>query len=389
MVQETGANRVGSGVPRATKRIDKAEAYGIIEEVLDQVCPDASASDRRQMRQLMYTAVLVAQDQPSTLNLKIMNRALRELRRGFNTFAPWSDFRKIAVFGSARTQPGDVHYEMAVDCAQSLVDAGFMVVTGAGPGVMEAANKGAGIDHSFGVNILLPFEAEPNPYIDPADKLVNFKYFFTRKVVFVKETDGVILFPGGYGTQDEGFETLTLVQTGKTDPRPIVMIEDEGSSYWEDWDRYVRTALLERGLISPDDLDLYTIVNDPAEAVVHVAHFYRNFHSIRYIEGNLVIRLRHPNSDLLVEELNDEYVDIIESGRIEAVDMDLSEANEPYARDLHRLKMHFDQRHLGRLRGMIDRLNDSVSDDQAMSSPDIKPVHGITPEAEQDGDDED
>ncbi|MBN93869.1 MAG: TIGR00730 family Rossman fold protein [Deltaproteobacteria bacterium] len=369
------------------KRIDKHAAYEVFDQLLDQVCPEADPTDRRHMRQLLYTAVLVAQDQPGTLNLKIMNRSLRELRRGFNTFAPWSDYRKIAVFGSARTAEDDAHYSMAVECAKGLVDAGFMVVTGAGPGIMEAANRGAGRDNSFGVNILLPFEAQANDYIIDDPKLVNFKYFFTRKVVFVKETDGVILFPGGFGTQDEGFETLTLIQTGKTDPRPVVMIEQPGSTYWEEWDRYIRTALLERGLISEDDLELYEVVNDSAAAIRHVSHFYRNFHSIRYIENRLVIRLKHPPAAGTVEMLNDEFQDIVESGKIEEVDRHSVEDDEP-ADDLFRLRLHFDQRHLGRLRRMIERLNDAVTDEQVLSKPDIKPVHGITPEAERDADDD-
>ncbi len=362
--------------------LDKSAVYAVIDDLLDRVCPEGEPTDRRYMQQLLYTAVLVARDRPDRLNLKIMNRALRELRKGFNAFAPWSDVRKIAVFGSARTEPTAAHYAMAEECARGLADAGFMVVTGAGPGIMEAANKGAGTGRSFGVNIMLPFEQEANPFIHGDPKLVNFKYFFTRKVVFVKETDGVVLFPGGFGTQDEGFETLTLVQTGKAEPRPIVMIEQPGSTYWEEWDRYVRCALLERGLISPDDLSLYEIVNDSQSAIDKVTHFYRNFHSIRYIEGRLVIRLQHRPPADLVERLNDEYGDILVSGAIHSCEAHSVEGDEPATSGLSRLKMHFDQRHLGRLRRLIGVLNDSVSEEQLQSSPNIKPVHGVTPEAE-------
>ncbi len=368
---------------------DKKAVHALIDEMLEMVSPDAHFVDRRHMRQLLLTAALVAHDQPDRLNLKIMNRSLRELRRGFNTFAPWSDIQKIAIFGSARSPEGSPHYEMAVNCSRGLVEAGFMVVTGAGPGVMEAANKGAGRDNSFGVNIMLPFEQRANDYIHDDPKLVNFKYFFTRKVVFVKETDGVILLPGGFGTQDEGFETLTLVQTGKADPRPIVMLESKESTYWDDWDSYCRGALLDRGLISPDDLDLYTIVNDPKDAIEHVKHFYRNFHSIRYIHGELVIRMQHRPSALLIEALNDEFKDIITSGSITEVEPDPLEAEEPGVLGLHRLRLAFDQKHLGKLRRLINRLNDAVTDEQVETGPHIKPVHAITPDAEPDQEDDD
>ncbi len=368
---------------------DKEAVSTVIEELLEMVCPDAHFVDRRYMRQLMLTAALVAHDQPDRLNLKIMNRSLRELRRGFNSFAPWSDVQKIALFGSARSPKGSLHYEMAAKCAEGLVDAGFMVVTGAGPGVMEAANKGAGRENSFGVNIMLPFEQEANEFIRDDPKLVNFKYFFTRKVVFVKETDGVILLPGGFGTQDEGYETLTLVQTGKCDPRPIVMLEAEESTYWDEWDRYCRSALLDRGLISPDDLDLYTIVNDPQEAIDHVTHFYRNFHSIRYIHGELVIRMQHRPSARLIEELNEEFRDIITEGAIAEAEPDQVESDEPGVLGLHRLRLRFDQKHLGKLRRLINRLNDSVSDEQAQTGPHFGPVHVVTPDTGIDQEDDD
>ncbi len=363
----------------ATKPIDKDAAYAAIDALLNDVVPDVNGRDRRHMQQLLYTAVLAAHDRPDTLNLKIMNRALRELRKGFKAFQPWSDRQKIAVFGSARSAHDSLEYKMAVKCSRGLVKAGFMVVTGAGPGIMEAANEGAGREHSFGVNIDLPFEQQANPFIDGDPKLVNFKYFFTRKVVFVKETDGVVLFPGGFGTQDEGFETLTLVQTGKSEPRPIVMIDPPGSSYWRDWDNYVRTSLLERGLISPKDLDLYTIVDSSEAAIDHVVHFYRNFHSIRYIEGRLVIRVKVEPSKFLVQTLNDQFADLLVSGVIERCEIHPHESDEPDVTGLHRLRLHFDQKNLGRLRQMIDVLNDAVTPAEAATSPRVQPVRLISP----------
>ncbi len=367
---------------------DKQAIFAAIQELLRQVVPDAAGRDRHHMEQLVYTAILTAHDRPSTLNLKIMNRALRELRKGFKVFAPWADKRKIAVFGSARSEEASNEYQMAVKCSRGLVDAGFMVVTGAGPGIMQAANEGAGRENSFGVNIELPFEQKANPFIHGDSKLVNFKYFFTRKVVFVKETDGVILFPGGFGTQDEGFETLTLVQTGKSEPRPIVMIDPPGSSYWRDWSEWVKTSLLGRGLISPNDLDLYTIVDNVDDAVDLVSHFYRNFHSIRYIEGELVIRVQHEPSRFLVQALNDQFGDMLNGGRIERCEVHPYEVDEPDAAHLHRLRLNFDQKNLARLRQMIRVLNDAVTPAQAATSPSIKPVHLITPEPDQNGADD-
>jgi uncharacterized protein (TIGR00730 family) len=373
-----------------TNPIDKTAVRADIDRLLDDVVPDVTGHDRRHMQQLLFTAVLAAHDRPNTLNLKIMNRALRELRRGFKAFQPWADKPKIAVFGSARSDKKSAEYKMAVECSRGLVAAGYMVVTGAGPGIMEAANEGAGRENSFGVNIELPFEQQANPFIDGDPKLVNFKYFFTRKVVFVKETDGVILFPGGFGTQDEGFETLTLVQTGKAEPRPIVMVEPPGSTYWKDWDSYVKTSLLDRGLISEKDLNLYTICETSEEAIAHVTHFYQNFHSIRYIDGKLVIRVKVEPSKFLVQALNDRFGDVLHSGDIERCEIHPYEADEPGVAELHRLRLHFDQKNLGRLRQMIDLLNDAVTPAQAATSPHVQPVRLISPAGEQgNGDDVD
>jgi len=357
---------------------DRKTVHKYVDELLDNIVPDADAGKRSLMHQLLYSASRVAQDDPSSLNLKMMTRSLRELRRGFNAFAPYSDKRKVAIFGSARTKPGTPDYEMAVNCARGLVEEGWMIVTGAGPGIMEAANKGAGRENSFGVNIVLPFEQSANEFIEGDKKLVNFRYFFTRKVVFVKETDAVVLFPGGFGTHDEGFETLTLIQTGKCEPRPVVMIEEPGGTYWSDWHKYVKTSLLDRGLISAADVDLYKIVYDPQEAIEYIERFYRNFHSIRYIDGRLIVRLQHAPTELLMEKLNAEYKDILVSGRIEVCGVHAVEADEPELADLHRLKLHFNQRHLGRLRKMIETLSAAVTPEQARTGL-FPPSHHLSP----------
>ncbi len=358
---------------------DKAIVEAAINDFLDTIDEGRSTDHRDLIKRMLRTVVKIDLNGLDRLDIKIIERALRELHKGFRTFAPWREQRKIAIFGSARSVPGSVEYQSAVDCAKGLVSNGFGVVTGAGPGIMQAGNEGAGIDHSYGVNINLPFEQVANPWIR-SDRLVDFKYFFTRKVVFVKEVDGVILFPGGFGTQDEGFETLTLTQTGKAEPSPIVMVDPEGSEYWADWDKYVRQALLGRNLISPDDLNLYMITRSVDEAVDHVVKFYANYHSMRYLERNLLVfRLQHEPSEQLIARLNRDFRDIIVEGDIEPCDMHPRERDEPETADLHRISFRFDQRHLGRLRQLIDALNESLSDIQKQTGATFPRVRGVIP----------
>ncbi len=358
---------------------DRKAVHAQVDVLLDKLIPDAPKRQRKFMHQLIYNAARAAQEEGDVLNLKIMARSIRELRRGFRAFAPWSDRQKVAVFGSARSKEDSPEYQMTVECSRQLVEAGYMVVTGAGPGIMEAANRGAGRENSFGVNIWLPFEASANKYIEGDPKLVEFKYFFTRKVVFVKETDAVVLFPGGFGTQDELFETLTLIQTGKNEPCPVVMVDPPGSTYWADWDAYVRKALLGRGLISEADLELYEIVQSSEAAVAYIERFYRNFHSIRYIDGHLVMRLQHAPTELLMDKLNAEFQDILVTGKIEVAPAHPHEDDEPDTADLHRIRFDFNKRGLGRLRAMIDVLSAAVTPEQARTGHSFRPVHRITP----------
>ncbi len=353
-----------------------------LDEAIDallKAVDDGQRSEHRDLtRRLLRSVLKIREGELDRLDMKIMERAFRELYNGFKTFKPWRERRKFAIFGSARSKPGSVEYQAALDCAAALVKAGHMVVTGAGPGIMQAGNEGAGPGNSFGVNITLPFEADANAFIE-RDKLVDFKYFFTRKVVFVKEVDGIILFPGGFGTQDEGFEALTLIQTGKAEPQPVVMIDPPGSTYWRDWDRYVQFELLGRGLISPNDVRLYMITSDIGKAVEHIDRFYGNFHSIRYLDDRLVMRLQHEPTDDLVGRLNDEFADIVVSGAIERCDFHARESDEPETRELHRIQFKFNKRHLGRLRMMIDTLNASLTEDQRRTGAKFPPVHGVIP----------
>ena len=311
--------------------------------------------------EMIVTSLKLHRDQAGRGDLKLMNSALKELRYAFLVFAQYRHIPKVTVFGSARTPPEHPNYRLAADFASRMADLEkWMVVTGAGPGIMEAANRGAGGDYSFGVNIRLPFEAEANPYVDDA-RLINFKYFFTRKLMFVKESNAFALFPGGFGTQDETFELLTLTQTGKTTIHPVVLMEAEGSSYWDGWLDFVRGTLIEQGMIAPDDLALFTHTTDIDVAAKEIVHFYDNYHSQRYVGDQLVLRIRSEPSPELVERLNDEYPDLLASGRIEAIAATDAEVADDDHVDLPRLRMHFDRRSLGRLRRLIDTLNDAVT----------------------------
>lgn len=253
------------------------------------------------------------------------------------------------------------------------------MITGAGPGIMEAANKGAGLDNSYGVNIRLPFEASSNQYIR-AERNVNFKYFFTRKLGFVKESHAFVILPGGFGTLDEGFELLTLVQTGKSDVHPIVLMEAPGSGYWEPIIDFIDRVLVAKGLISESDRSLFFHTTDYMTAANHIEHFYANYHSQRYHSGRLIIRLHQLPDESTLADLNSEFTDIIVEGNIEAVDPTSTEKADHDALDCKRLSFLFDRRHFGRLRQMIDRLNDLVGDDgPAKPGPVLREEHAERP----------
>ncbi|HZU35746.1 MAG TPA: LOG family protein [Gemmataceae bacterium] len=247
--------------------------------------------------------------------------------------------------------------QQAVAFSSRVAEAGFMVITGAASGIMEAGHVGAGRDNSIGVNILLPFEQYANAVIAGDAKLMHLKYFFTRKLLFVKESDAVALFPGGFGTQDEGFEVLTLVQTGKSHLFPIVMVDAPGCAYWKPWLDYVENVLLRRRLISPADMALFKVTDSVDEAVQEVLNFYRVYHSMRYVRRDLVLRLRHRLSEALMTRIRSEYTDILEGGTFEQTGALPAEANDTHLAELPRLVFHFDRQNLGRLRQLIDTIN--------------------------------
>ncbi|HYI44253.1 MAG TPA: TIGR00730 family Rossman fold protein [Actinomycetota bacterium] len=314
--------------------------------------PDADLA-----REIVFTALKMGEEQVSRLDRKIVNTALKELRHAFRVFAPYKGVRKVSIFGSARTMVGDPAYTAAKEFSRRMAEKGWMVITGAGPGIMEAGHEGAGGEASFGANILLPFEAKPNPVIAQDQKLINFKYFFTRKLTFMKEADAFVLLPGGFGTMDEAFELLTLMQTGKSDLHPVVLLDPPGGDYWSRFDEYVKTELVGRGYVSQDDPLLYRRVDDPDEAVAEIDNFYRVFHSHRVVGRKLILRLNvMPDEDTLAK-LSKEFDDILRKP-IEPVDPTSSEVRDQDVPDLPRIALAFDRQSIGRLRVLIDRLNE-------------------------------
>jgi uncharacterized protein (TIGR00730 family) len=299
------------------------------------------------------------QDQSARGDLKILSRTLRELRYAFKVFRPYRRRRKVTVFGSARTQPSHPDYQSALELGRRMAGHGWMVITGAGGGIMAAGHEGAGREASMGLNIMLPFEQRSNEFIDDDPKLVTMKYFFTRKLMFVKECSGVVCLPGGFGTLDEALETLTLMQTGKQTLMPLVFLDHPGGSYWKNLGQYFLDHLLAEGMISPADVRLYYITDSVDEAIAEVLGFYNVYHSMRYVRNQLVLRLNTPLGDEKLERINKEYSDILVSGAFEQTQaLPEEEEGEPELNELPRLVFHFDRRALGRLRALIDFIND-------------------------------
>ena len=290
------------------------------------------------------------------LDLKILSATLLDIERAFKVLNPYRHTRKISIFGSARTPVDAPEYQLARDFAQRVTAEGFMVITGGGGGIMQAGNEGAGAGQSFGLNIHLPFEQGANDHIEGQDKLVTFKYFFTRKLFFLKESDALAVFPGGFGTQDEIFECLTLIQTGKSTPIPIVLIDKAGGDYWKNWVSYVAKNLLGQGLIGRDDLSLFTVTDRLDVAYDAIASFYQVYHSSRYVDDLLVIRLQSDLSDEAVHELNERFSDILVKGNIEKSSA-LPQELQDETFTLPRLTLHFNQRDLGRMYEMIRAIN--------------------------------
>ena len=319
-------------------------------------------TNSRDLRSLLYRDILLnalkcKRDELDILDLKVINRAVAEFRHAARVFKPYRGVRKVSIFGSAREKKRSPYYELAVKLGRLLVQNGFMVITGAAEGIMRAGIEGAGPENSFGVNILLPFEKGPTRLIQDDPKVVRFKYFFTRKVFFVMEADAVALFPGGFGTHDEGFEVLTLLQTGKAPPMPVVLMELPGEHYWETWDRFVREELLARGFVSREDLTLYRIVRSAEEATEWIARYYSTYHSARQVGNRLVIRLEGRLSSQALAELNDTFHDLVSSGRISETSALPEEDDEPELASKPRIVFSYDRGRAGRLNEMILAIN--------------------------------
>ncbi len=296
-------------------------------------------------------------DHPHPLDLKIASAAVTEMREAFSMFAPYVGIPKVSIFGSARTKPDDPLYDQTKRVARRLADAGWMVVTGAGPGIMEAGMEGAGVERSIGISIRLPFETGANSIIADDDKHVAMKYFFTRKLMLVKESAAFVCLPGGFGTLDETFELLTLTQTGKGIPVPIVFLDTPGDPYWEHVHQFVTEQLVPRGLVSPSDTALYKVTDSCDEAVAEITDFYSNYHSIRSVGDDLIIRLRQAPDDAQLVVLNRDFSHLVKSGRIRRTEPYGVEKRQNDQLELDRIVMTFDTHGFAQLRGLIDALN--------------------------------
>ncbi len=345
-----------TGLPAKPRSFGNVEIDEMIRNLVKASGCNASCD---LIQELMVTALKIGQDRLSTADLKLFNRSLKEMHTAAKVFSHYIDRPKVAVFGSARTAMDNPDYRTAQAFASRMREKGYMTITGGGDGIMGAAQEGAGRADSFGLNIVLPFEQQANETILGDEKLITFNYFFTRKLSFVKETQAVALLPGGFGTMDEGFEVITLLQTGKARLIPIVLLDQPGGSYWNTLILFLREQLLARGLISPGDFRLFYNAVDVDDAVRHIVRFYRNFVSYRWVRKRLSIRLRHALDPQAIRELNHDFADLLAEGQIIARKPLAEEANEPELAHLPRLVLSPRRSNFGRLRALIDAINDA------------------------------
>src|SRR5499427_8885256 len=328
--------------PELRRRIEELIAY------------KGGGFNEQNVADIIENALKLLTDVRHSGDVRVIQTALRELRYAFKLFAPYAHVRKVAIFGSSRTQPSRLEYHQALEFGRKIAAAGFMVITGAGGGIMQAGHEGAGPEKSFGANIRLPWEQAANPVIREDKKLVTFKYFFTRKLIFIRHSDAIVLFPGGFGTMDEGYEALTLMQTGKSQLMPLVLVDRPGGTYWKTWDKHVREHLLRDQLISPDDLNLYRITDSTDEAVKIITRFYRNFHSSRFVKDLFVIRLKYAPTPSAIEAMNEDFADIMVGPQIKRIDPTPEELVDDDNTDLPRIAFGFNRRDYGRLRQLVD-----------------------------------
>jgi len=352
-VEDFTAGAVTDQPSRRLTTIDPAFAARVHQLVADW----GAEKSPELVEEIIITALKMARDKMGTGDLKLMNRSLKEMRYAAKIFSGYRGFRKVCVFGSARTPPSEAQYDVAEKFAQEMVAHNYMVITGGGDGIMGAAQKGAGREHGFGLNIRLPFEQRANPIIEGDPKLINFNYFFTRKLNFVKETHAFALFPGGFGTMDEGFEVLTLMQTGKARIIPVVLLDRPGGTYWETWMKFLTEHLFKFGYIGPEDFHFFKIMPDMKSAVQEILNFYRIYQSSRWVGEQLVIRLSQKLSAEGLLAINRTFADVVRTGEIIQCSALRQEKNEPEIWDLPRLVLTPHRRSFGRFRQLIDAIN--------------------------------
>jgi uncharacterized protein (TIGR00730 family) len=355
--EDTEQSQESREEPSVVSKADMAAVHALADQLVERL---KDVDDGDLVGEIISNSLKLLRDHTNRGDIKLINKSFKEIRYALKIFAPYRDTRKVSIFGSARTSEDHADYKMAAEFARLMAAAGWMVITGAGGGIMAAGHGGAGADPSFGLAIRLPFEQKTNTFIANDPKLINFKYFFTRKLMFVRSSNAIALFPGGFGTMDEGFEVLTLVQTGKSVPIPIVFVESPGGDYWAQWQSYVQDQLLRRELIHASDLNLYKITHSAHEAVREIEHFYSNYHSIRYSRDVVALRLHRAPTKEQLADIEKKFSDINGSagGGFRVSGPLAVERDEPALADLPRLVFGFNRRDHGRLRMLIDYLND-------------------------------
>ncbi len=344
--------------PKKRRRRPYTTGDAALDEKIAQLVAESGANANADLIQEMVTTALrLVRDKAERGEQKLVNAALKEFAYSFRVFKKWQGHRKVSIFGSARTTPDEPAYEYTRRFAEAMVNQNWMVITGADPGIMAAGHEGAGAEKSFGASIRLPLESEPNIFIQGNTKLINYKYFFTRKVTFIKESYAFALLPGGFGTMDETYELLTLMQTGKSDLHPVVLLEEEGSTFWSEWLRFTEEQLLGRGLISQDDLHLLYHATSIDSAVTEITRFYANYQSQRYVGGVLMLRIKRLPPEAKIAELKYTFRDILGHRGIRASEPSTVEIDDEDELDCERLAVHFNQSSFGRLRRLIDELN--------------------------------
>lgn len=343
--------------PRPARRLYTTQNAAVDASIGQLVGGFPDEFDRGLLKEMMVSVYRLGQDRASTGDLKILNAALKELRYAFNVMRPYRNIRKVAMFGSARLKSQHPAYALGKEFGLRMAKSNWMVITGAASGIMKAGHEGAGREASVGLNIRLPFEQGANTVIAQDRKLITCKYFFTRKLLFIKESHATALFPGGFGTLDEGFESLTLVQTGKSDPRPIVFVDTPRGSFWQPMIKFFEDRLVKRGMISSSDQSVYQVARSAEDAARQILQFYRTYHSIRYVGDKLAIRLQQKISEADVARLSEEFGDILTAGSIRQAGALAEEADEPQIQQLPRLVLRYNRKDYGRLIQLIHRIN--------------------------------